>query len=100
MALVEQVQEARVQVVQVVEQDLVQEVEQDLVQEVEQDLVQEEQVEQEEQAECESLHQIPFQVILQNDAKVSCILHSNLPHRLTKLAKHNLVRNNKLAVHI
>ena len=92
MALVEQVQEARVQVVQVVEQDL--------VQEVEQDLVQEEQVEQEEQAECESLHQIPFQVILQNDAKVSCILHSNLPHHLTKLAKHNLVRNSKLAVHI
>ena len=87
MALVEQVQEARVQVVQVVEQDLVQE-------------EQVEQVEQEEQAECESLHQIPFQVILQNDAKVSCILHSNLPHHLTKLAKHNLVRNNKLAVHI
>ena len=87
MALVEQVQEARVQVVQVVEQDLVQE-------------EQVEQVEQEEQAECESLHQIPFQVILQNDAKVSCILHSNLPHHLTKLAKHNLVRNSKLAVHI
>ena len=45
-----------------------------------------EQEEQEEQEECESLHQIPFQVILQNDAKVSCILHSNLPHHLTKLA--------------
>ena len=84
MALVEQVQEARVQVVQVVEQDLVQEVEQDLVQEEQVEQV--EQVEQEEQAECESLHQIPFQVILQNDAKVSCILHSNLPHHLTKLA--------------
>ena len=98
MALVEQVQEARVQVVQVVEQDLVQEVEQDLVQEEQVEQV--EQVEQEEQAECESLHQIPFQVILQNDAKVSCILHSNLPHHLTKLAKHNLVRNSKLAVHI
>ena len=81
MALVEQVQEARVQVEQVVEQGLGQVVEQDLVQEE-----QVEQEEQEEQAECESLHQIPFQVILQNDAKVSCILHSNLPHHLTKLA--------------
>jgi hypothetical protein len=61
---------------------------------VEQDLVQ---VAREEQ---ENLRYLPSQVILQNDAKASCILHPNLPNHQTKLAKHNLARNSKLAVHI
>jgi len=78
MALV--VQAARGQVGQVVE-------EQGLVQEEqekeEQGLVQEKEEQEQEQ---ESLHQPPFQVILQNDTKVSCIPHSNPRHHLTKLA--------------
>jgi len=86
MALV--VQAARGQVGQVVEEQVVEEKEeQGLVQEEqekeEQGLVQEKEEQEQEQ---ESLHQPPFQVILQNDTKVSCIPHSNPRHHLTKLA--------------
>lgn len=42
---------------------------------------------------------LPFQAVLQNDARASYILHPIHPSHLTKLAKHNLVMNNKLAVH-
>jgi ribonucleotide reductase beta subunit family protein with ferritin-like domain len=81
----------------VVQEELVVQVGAQVEQVVEQGLVQ---VVREAQEAQENLHQLPFQVILQNDAKVSCILHSNLPNHLTKLAKHNLARNSKLAVHI